>query len=204
MTVHAEDGSRVACGRLWQVAGFKLLRASPSALSKEDSGGVVVVAAATVTAHAVGDQICFFVAARGLEPNIDSYLMTDGTDCTSQNGCGLHVHSGDSCHDTDAQGGHYYNADSYNVDPWLDIGYLYTDSNGSAYHADCVTTGETVYADHAFLVHANDGSRVACDILSKPGTDYCDYYCKRNDNDGYQKHHHEKWCNDCYNYCKNH
>jgi hypothetical protein len=153
---------------LQQVSDSELLYALPSALSESDSNNV----AATVTAHAVDDQLCFFVAAHGLEMNLDSYLhMGAGVggsfDCYSQNGCGLHVHSGKSCSDADSQGGHYYNVENFNEDPWLDVGYLYTDYYGHAYHADCVSTGEIEYTDHAFLVHSNDGSRVACDVLSK-------------------------------------
>jgi Cu/Zn superoxide dismutase len=189
LQVHAEDGSRVACGRLQEVAESELLYALPSALSSDSdsessssSSTSSSSVAATVTAHAVDDQLCFFVTAQGLERNLDSYLHSMGRsgvgghlDCHSQNGCGLHVHSGNSCRDADSQGGPYYNADTLfhddedDEDPWLDIGYLYTDSDGHAYHAECVATGEMDYTDHAFIVHANDGSRVACDVLFKHG-----------------------------------
>merc|ERR1712151_62693 len=48
--------------------------------------------------------------------------LNDGADCdacTSGNCCGFHIHSGDSCADNVAQGGHLLNADG--SDPWSDI-----------------------------------------------------------------------------------
>jgi hypothetical protein len=198
----------VGCGLLWRVAGYRLLYAQPAALfaSSDDSNNV----AAAVTAHILGDRICFFVTARGLEPNIDSHLNDPsgpGRNCAAINGCGLHVYSGSSCDDTESQGGgHFYNNETFPIDPWLDIGYRNTDASGNAYHADCVYTGERVFTDKPFLVRANNGSRVACDLLTMPGPDYCDYYCKHQDKDnsysyyGYGIRRNEQWCHDCYDY----
>jgi hypothetical protein len=186
----------VCCGE-WTVSDYSMH-------SRRRHGPRTTLTSCQPLLHALGDRICFFVNARALEPNIDSYLKNGGTDCTATNGCGLHVHSGDSCRDTDSQGGHYYN-NNVADDPWLDIGYLYTSPVGNAYHADCVATGEKVYADHAFIVHAKNGSRVACDILSMPDSDYCDYYCCNHDDcySGYGDRgniKNEQWCHDCYDY----
>jgi hypothetical protein len=60
------------------------------------------------------------------------------------------------------QGGHFYSTTS---DPWATTGYRTTDADGSALFFDCVSTGETDMEGHAFVVHADDGSRVSCGLL---------------------------------------
>ena len=82
-------------------------------------------------------------------------------------GCGVHVHEGTECTDTSTQGGHYYDAASLSVDPWLLTGYLGTDGNGNAQFIECVRSGFSQYQGQAFIVHANDGSRVSCGILGQ-------------------------------------
>jgi Cu/Zn superoxide dismutase len=108
-------------------------------------------------------EVCFFGKAYGLERELVSFKADPvGVDCTAGNGCGVHVHSGTSCTNSTMQGGHFYSTTN---DPWATTGYLTTDADGSALFFDCVSTGETDMEGHAFVVHANDGSRVSCGLL---------------------------------------
>jgi Cu/Zn superoxide dismutase len=115
----------------------------------------------TISGVKEAGEVCFFGKAYGLERELVSFKWV-GADCTAGNGCGLHVHSGISCTNGTTQGGHFY---STTVDPWSTTGYLTTDVDGSAIFFDCVSTGETDIEGHAFVVHANDGSRVSCGLL---------------------------------------
>ncbi len=119
----------------------------------------------TISGVKEAGEVCFFGEAYGLERELVSVRADPiGTDCTAGNGCGLHVHSGISCTNSTTQGGHYYSTAD---DPWATIGYLTTDTDGYALFFDCVSTGETNMEGHAFLVHADDGSRVSCGLLSE-------------------------------------
>lgn len=51
------------------------------------------------------------------------------------------------------------------VDPWIYTGYLSTSGDGSATYAACVKTGNLNFEDKPFIMHAADGSRVACGLL---------------------------------------
>ena len=51
------------------------------------------------------DVVCFVGSADNLEKDIDSvHGGGDGTQCSAANGCGVHVHTGTSCENTDTQG----------------------------------------------------------------------------------------------------
>jgi hypothetical protein len=80
------------------------------------------------------------------------------------------IHSGTACDDTEVQGGHYYDADSVAVDPWLLASYLSTDDTGTGAFVGCVVAGTFAaameYDAKPFIVHGTDGSRLSCGILS--------------------------------------
>jgi hypothetical protein len=75
-------------------------------------------------------------------------------------------------------GGHWYNSEILEVDPWLPIGYLSTDEDGCAHYANCVLMGFDVSLQpellegRAFVIHANDGSRVSCGIIECASTNF--------------------------------
>jgi len=127
---------------------------------------------------APNDVVCFVGSGFDLEPDLLSVNGGGGTNCTAGNGCGVHIHSGMGCEDKEAQGGHWYNADELDADPWKVVGYLSTTSEGYAQFATCVSTGFDLASDpdmlvgHAFIVHADDGSRVSCGIISEAPDDY--------------------------------
>lgn len=128
--------------------------------------------------NAPNDVVCFVGSAMTLESDLKSVNGGGGSDCTAKNGCGVHIHAGTDCADAEAQGGHWYNADELAVDPWAIVGYEQTDLVGYGQFASCVYTGFDVASDpdqligHAFIVHANDGSRVSCGLIGEATVDY--------------------------------
>lgn len=118
------------------------------------------------------DVVCFTGCGEGLEPDLMSTYGGGGEDCTSTNGCGVHIHSGFGCDDSDAQGGHWYDSEMVMEDPWKQVGYKLTGPDGTAEFADCVQVGFDVKADpsllegRAFVVHKNDGSRASCGLMT--------------------------------------
>ncbi|KAL7562280.1 hypothetical protein ACA910_014501 [Epithemia clementina (nom. ined.)] len=168
--VHAANGTRVACGLLKPLAleEATLFHTQTQSLSADGDGGVssAAVLAAGIPGFDNG-QVCFYGRAKGLEANLTTFLE-GGTHCTSTNGCGVHVHEGFSCA-PEEQLGHFYNQDSVAIDPWLLVGYEMTTNDGDAFFADCVETGIENPMDmkgRAVIVHANDGSRTSCGILT--------------------------------------
>ena len=84
--------------------------------------------------------------------------------------CGVHIHSGMTCGDPDLVGGHYWDAGAVE-DPW-------TTDGGSVYNTDAKGNGNSKFEldsgidfegnlGHAVVVHAQDGTRIACGVLSK-------------------------------------
>jgi len=101
-----------------------------------------------------------FSQANHLETGIDA---SNGVDCTAANGCGMHIHEGEACTNTTTQGGHYFEGDE---DPWATVGYTSTDSNGYSGMIDLkVDMGVLDIEGKPFIIHANDGSRIACGII---------------------------------------
>jgi len=161
-TVHAENGTRIACGLLERVDTSETLATETVPLTDAVAG------AGPVVIYPFDGRICFMGSAVQLEPDLVSFLANESsTNCTAKNGCGAHVHEGKDCTNDDTQLGHFYNADELEEDPWALVGYLTTDSAGDAYFVDCLTTLEDDYDGRAFIVHANDGSRVACGLLER-------------------------------------
>jgi len=100
--------------------------------------------------------------AYGLEPNLmNANYLERGENCTAANGCGVHVHAGDSC-EPDRQGGHFF---AGAVDPWLVIGYPSSSDIGNATFDFIIEDPATDIAGRPFIVHRNDGGRVSCGIL---------------------------------------
>jgi hypothetical protein len=161
--VHAEDGSRVGCGILELVSYDDLLVARTKPLM--DSGVYSDVTVLMLKSFRFR-RLCYFGQATGLEANLLSF-QADGSDCTGTNGCGTHVHAGMDCFNSTTQMSRLYDEDKLETDPWLLAGYLSTDADGSAYYMDCLNTGEWQNENRAFLIHANDGSRVSCGLLGR-------------------------------------
>jgi len=101
-------------------------------------------------------DMTFTFKAKGLEPN-----------CTN---CGVHFHTGTTCDDADLVGGHYWDADTV-PDPWVPgYGSVYnTDGEGMDKSTFIVNSGYGLDENlgHAVVVHAQDGTRVGCGVLSQ-------------------------------------
>ena len=92
---------------------------------------------------------------------------------------GTHIHSGTSCTDMAAVGGHYWDAGSNgtNPDPWTSAyGAVYeTNGIGSARGSFELNSGYGFEENlgHAVVVHASDGTRVGCGVLQTGKTRGC-------------------------------
>ena len=173
--MHAEDGSRIACGILEVVDESEYLSADTAALTEPASGiGSVVVYPLN------GDdegRVCFLGRAVDLEPNLVSFQTTAAEsnnntingDCTAENGCGAHVHAGTDCTNTTTQMGHFYDSAALDTDPWSTIGYLTTNDEGLAYFVGCLEPKavDVDYDGRAFILHSNNGTRVSCGLLQR-------------------------------------
>ena len=82
-------------------------------------------------------------------------------------GCGVHVHVGGSCSMADAVGGHYWNEMVFESDPWNDIGFYDTDSEGNTMNGFVIDVGASIddHMDRTVVLHAANGTRVACGEL---------------------------------------
>lgn len=157
-SVHNEAGERAGCGILEPVGdSFTQLSTMTSPLGDDSM--------VEAEAYVVGDDMfmCYAGMARGLEQNVMSF-MSGGMDCNATNGCGTHVHMGDSCESVDTQGGHMYEMDE---DPWVMESYLSTTSEGMAYFGNCLMVGSatSMVESRPFIVHDSMGNRVSCGIL---------------------------------------
>ena len=82
--------------------------------------------------------------------------------------CGIHIHTGTTCSVASEVGGHYFREGT--VDPWTTAGgaVYNSDGNGEAMGVFSVTSGFDTYEEnlgHAVVIHAQDGTRLACGIL---------------------------------------
>jgi Hint module len=176
--VKNSNGTRIACGVLKEIDQDKVLYAELNSFANSSKSGTVVAHRLTYSTNSSlapdprTDNICFFVEGRGLTPNIQSFLLNKtSSDCNVTNGCGVHVHAGQSCTSTVSQMGHYWDSVVYPIDPWLLPGgsYLTTNEFGQTIYASCVATGKTSFEDQTFLLHEKNGTRVACGLLQPLG-----------------------------------
>jgi len=88
------------------------------------------------------------------------------------NGCGLHVHSGRSCHSNSSVGGHYFHGTQ---DPWSAYNGAYYPGNQHNFHSTqmIVQTGYSLQDNigHVIVIHARDGTRIGCGVLDRINDD---------------------------------
>ena len=87
----------------------------------------------------------------GLEPNLFAPKCTG----TAVNGCGVHVHAGDSCESAQRQGGHYYYesrsaAVEEDEDPWVHDSYS-SNAQGQTKFSGIVDIGTDDLSGRVFL-----------------------------------------------------
>lgn len=92
-------------------------------------------------------------------------LAYTSSEKAAKNGCGLHVHSGDTCGNATAVGGHYFDKDFLIADPWGKV--VYHTANGTSVGAASLKTGKSLPSvmGHSFVVHDHMGKRISCGII---------------------------------------
>ena len=81
----------------------------------------------------------------GLQPNLKA------TTCNATNGCGVHIHSGNSCRSFTTQGGHFYvNTSVVTSDPWVHARYS-SDSSGKANFQGVLDIGTNAVDSKVFI-----------------------------------------------------
>ena len=157
MIVHAFDGSRIGCAILG--AATQLTLTAGGFVPYFTYAGDLAVAGTVGPMTTAGTTQSFAWQLSGVDP-----LCASGAGGAA-NSCGVHIHSGRTC--TDNAGGHYFTG-SVTVDPWTTVAYTAT-AGGTASGTVSVNTGGTAaeVAGRALIVHAYDGSRIACaqDVL---------------------------------------
>merc|ERR1712025_728558 len=81
------------------------------------------------------------------------------------NACGIHIHTGTTCSDASAVGGHFYD-DSLASDPWATVVYTTESASGGTAHGKgVVDIGGGDIRGRAFVVHDATGGRVGCGLI---------------------------------------
>lgn len=146
-------GSAVACGILGEEAKEKVLVADMS--SYPGYTGSLTPSGKVTVAFNDDDTFTFSYDVSGLKE-----------DCI---GCGIHIHAGTSCATIDGPLGHGWNS--------VVVQDLWTAAGGATYASDNMGNakgyfsmtnrfGYEVNANHAVVIHTQDGSRVACGVLN--------------------------------------
>jgi len=159
LVVHDQTGARVACGLL-TASQLKAAMAPPVVTFQPYpgyAGPLKVVGAAG--AHPGKDQVGIWWTLTGVED------VCKGAIEGVANSCGIHIHAGNTCDDADAVGGHYYNADTIDSDPWSPVSYsTWVKGTTAGYATVAIGEGQDV-SGRALVVHDQTGARVACGLL---------------------------------------
>eukprot|EP00403_Amphidinium_massartii_P023973 CAMPEP_0178402328 /NCGR_PEP_ID=MMETSP0689_2-20121128/16781_1 /TAXON_ID=160604 /ORGANISM="Amphidinium massartii, Strain CS-259" /LENGTH=601 /DNA_ID=CAMNT_0020023217 /DNA_START=223 /DNA_END=2028 /DNA_ORIENTATION=+ len=185
--VHDSAGARIGCAEIEPVAmppppmtsatttmmpppmltiGDSMLEAANFVPYPGYTGSLAVAGQVYLLETSVGQMMFFHLTG------VDS---TCTSPTSAANSCGVHVHSGMTCEDASAIGGHYWNASYASDDPWADVVYSTAGESISTTMAAGVhvATGAS-NADilgRAFVVHDATGARIACAQLTEPTAD---------------------------------
>merc|ERR1711990_787790 len=113
IVVHDSTGGRVGCALL---PAKLAVRDATLAPYPGYSGELSVTG--TVGAYLYNNDAYVWYNIAGVEA--DCAMAPEGV----ANACGIHIHEGMTCDDADSVGGHYYDADSIDADPWSPVGYV--------------------------------------------------------------------------------
>lgn len=153
VAIFAADGSTVlACGLLETNTGTATLIADLGAYPGY-TGDIVVS----------GNVMVEFDSNMGL--NFSYHVLGVESNCTD---CGIHIHAGTSCDTHEQVLGHEWNS-NYVEDLWTTAGgaVYNSDSDGEAKGSFMIYNGFNYFENnhHATVVHAQDGTRIACGVL---------------------------------------
>ena len=146
---------------------------STTSLSLDDFtlDGAYPVAGRAVVVHAAdGTRVgCGVLASAAPTVKVLGEFVDGFAGLEASTSGGFHIHTGTTCADAAAVGGHYYAHDAGAVDPWFDTKYE-TDADGAVSGTvaafvdfDLPIAGRTV------VVHDAAGARVACGVLEALG-----------------------------------
>jgi hypothetical protein len=154
IVVHDSTGARVGCSVL------------PSLLVREGnvqpypgySGPLKVTGEVNAYLSKSGNAYLTY-SLRGLEDVCKT--TPDGV----SNACGIHIHAGKTCDDADAIGGHYFDSDAIESDPWSPLGYNTGFAGFAAGSVKAAIGNGQNIAGRAIVVHDSTGARVGCSLL---------------------------------------
>jgi Cu/Zn superoxide dismutase len=95
----------------------------------------------------------------GLDP-----LCANGADPDTANSCGIHIHALGTC--ASAAGGHYYNEDVLDADPWGVIAYTSMDSKSNSMATVDAGFTPSELVGKSMIVHGYGGERIGCSLLT--------------------------------------
>ena len=157
VVIHAADGTRIGCGVLEDAVyasigpypGYAMMQSATLGPYPGYDGDLAVAGSVMVMQTDAGIELTGTLS--GLEASATG---------------GFHIHSGTTCASADDVGGHYY--EGMDADPWT-TNYD-SDASGDASVSlalDSFTiSGAYPVAGRAVVVHAEDGTRIACGLLA--------------------------------------
>merc|ERR1719413_58755 len=163
MIIHDYEGTRIACGIIAPCT--EIVNAFVKYFNYE--GDLEVSGAIQVLGSGVGPTAAQTLSWK-LE-GVDPECATAPPANANPNACGIHIHVGMSC--TENAGGHYWNNDYLNADPWTVVKYKTWTRGDSSYSMawnQKVVTGYNNFdtLGHTMIVHDHTGARVACGIIN--------------------------------------
>jgi len=159
IVMYDSNQNMMACGELSTASRWagRTLTAELGMYPNYD-GDLRVSGMVSVDFFRYGD-IMFSFAVEGLEPNCEK--------------CGIHIHAGVTCDMFDEVLGHYWDKEELgDDDPWVAAqgAYYISNAQGMASRSFPLYFGYGFEDNvgHAVVVHASDGTRIACGILEVP------------------------------------
>jgi len=152
MVVHDETGGRVACGLISSTTELTGSRSAPLQVYPGYEGDLKVKG--DVGAFIYKDAVHLYFSLFGVEK------MCETTPEGVANACGVHIHEGKTCEDAAQVGGHYYDKESIDADPWANVAYI--SHAGFSTGASQLDIGKQDIGGRAIVVHDSTGARVAC------------------------------------------
>jgi len=167
MVVHDVIGARVACGVLGLETGASVVAHVPSFVPYPDyTGSLKVIGSVGIVGSSGTDSTAKQTLTWDLA-DLDT-ACTAGAADSIKNGCGIHVHTGTSCDQASAVGGHYH-SEALAEDAWLPVVYEAAadgkSKQGTGVH---VVTGlsNADIIGRVMVVHKlADGARIACGVI---------------------------------------
>lgn len=156
MVIHDFEGGRIACGIIKE-ATVSSFSAYPGYT------GTLMSAGSALIASGFGKQTLSWIFQSGLDTRCSEA-------CTAANCCGVHIHVGFDCTDASTIGGHWWNSNALEADPWQTI--MYNTTGGMPSVASGIEVDTQLSTAHinnrALVIHDFTGVRIACGNIKMP------------------------------------